>query len=383
SAIPPDCLVRSTIRSLLYVGRDIAFIVSFGIAIRAVDYHLSPLQPRYSPGDIAITIVRWIAWLTYFWFQGLAFTGLWILGHEAGHGSLSPSRILCDTIGYTIHSSLGSPYYSWRFSHKQHHDFNGHMDRDQHFIPKTRSSPSSAPERLSAVEMFIESVEDTPIYQVLSLVVRQLIGFQLYLLFNLSGQPEYPSWTSHFNPNSIMFRPDQFWDIILSDVGVVCAILMTCSFAHKFGWGMVTRMYIVPWLLMSHWISMIVFLQHRDPYIPHYRQGEWTYVRGTLATMDRPFLGWQGKLFLHYISHCHVVHHLYSTIPFYHAERATEAIKPILGNHYNHCDTSAFQALWNNYRGCQYVDSTGDILFFRDKRGNSKRAPFGVVKAWI
>jgi len=30
-------------------------------------------------------------------------------------------------------------------------------------------------------------------------------------------------------------------------------------------------------------------------------------MKGAAATVDRPFLGWQGKFFLHHISHDHVV----------------------------------------------------------------------------
>lgn len=44
---------------------------------------------------------------------------------------------------------------------------------------------------------------------------------------------------------------------------------------------------------------MLVFLQHSDPTVPHYRAGEWNWLRGGLATIDRPLLGWIGRFFLH------------------------------------------------------------------------------------
>ena len=66
------------------------------------------------------------------------------------------------------------------------------------------------------------------------------------------------------------------------------------------GWGeMGKKRCESPWFAMSHWIMMVVFLQHTDPVLPHYRAAKWTYARGALATMDRDFLGWQGRYFLH------------------------------------------------------------------------------------
>lgn len=44
---------------------------------------------------------------------------------------------------------------------------------------------------------------------------------------------------------------------------------------------------------------MLTFLHHTDPTIPHYRRTEWTWLRGTLATVDRPLLGPLGRFFLH------------------------------------------------------------------------------------
>ena len=55
---------------------------------------------------------------------------------------------------------------------------------------------------------------------------------------------------------------------------------------------------------------MITYLHHTDPVIPHYRGTEWNFQRGAAATVDRPILGWQGKFFLHYVAHYHVIHHV-------------------------------------------------------------------------
>lgn len=102
---------------------------------------------------------------------------------------------------------------------------------------------------------------------------------------------------------AVIFRPDHRFQIIVSDLLVMLSAYVTSLSTQHWGLGMVIKVYGVPCLLVSHWVSMIVFLQHTDVKLPHYRSGTWTYTRGALATMDRPFLGWQGRFFLHNVGH--------------------------------------------------------------------------------
>lgn len=62
---------------------------------------------------------------------------------------------------------------------------------------------------------------------------------------------------------------------------------------------------------------MLTYLQHTDPTIPYYRQSQWTFVRGALAAVDRPFLGWVGRVFFHNVSHNHV--RRYPSLPELHS----------------------------------------------------------------
>lgn len=57
---------------------------------------------------------------------------------------------------------------------------------------------------------------------------------------------------------------------------------------------------------------MITYLHHTAPELPHYRSKEWNFQRGAAATVDRNFLGWQGRFFLHDVAHFHVIHHVSS-----------------------------------------------------------------------
>jgi fatty acid desaturase len=83
-----------------------------------------------------------------------------------------------------------------------------------------------------------------------------------------------------------------------------------------FGASAVIKYYGIPWLEVTHWFIMITYLHHTTPDLPHYRKSAWNFTRGAAATVDRNFLGWQGRFFLHDVAHFHVIHHFFPKMPF-------------------------------------------------------------------
>lgn len=123
----------------------------------------------------------------------------------------------------------------------------------------------------------------------------------------------------------------------------------------------------------------ITYLQHTDPTLPHYEAETWNFIRGAAATIDREF-GFIGRHLFHGIIETHVLHHYVSTIPFYHADEATEAIKPIMGKHYRVSDQRGslgfLRSLWISARTCQWVEpnqgAQGEgkgVLFYQNING--------------
>ena len=84
----------------------------------------------------------------------------------------------------------------------------------------------------------------------------------------------------------------------------------------------------------------------------------WDTPRACLATIDRT-TGFIGRHFFHEIIDYHVVHHLFSRIPFYNAEKATKAIQPMLGeNYHEQKDESFLYSLMITFRKCIYVSES-------------------------
>ncbi|EGV61163.1 hypothetical protein CANTEDRAFT_116570 [Yamadazyma tenuis ATCC 10573] len=363
SAIPKHCYERSLVRSLGYVVRDIVMMC----VISYLGHRFIP-QVQLEGYETAFKYIRGGLWCFQSYLMGLFGFGLWILAHECGHGAFSDYQNVNDFVGWVIHSYLVVPYFSWKFSHSKHHKATGHLTRDMVFVPYTKEEYVEAHQ----ANKISEIMEESPIYTFLVLVFQQLGGLQLYLTTNATGQsiPGYSKIAkSHYAPKSPIFEPNQFWYIVLSDIGIISTFLVVYQWYLSFGIFHMAVNWFMPWLWVNHWLVFVTFLQHTDPTMPHYKDSEWTFARGAAATIDRDF-GFIGQHIFHDIIETHVLHHYVSRIPFYNARDATKAIREVMGDHYRYDGTSMWIALWSCIRACQFVDDDNEnakgVMMFRN-----------------
>ncbi|KAF8627156.1 hypothetical protein AX17_006372 [Amanita inopinata Kibby_2008] len=364
-AVPNHLFERSTGKSLYYIARHFVVTYAFYCCGRLID--------SLSPGSdgISAVLIHSSLWLLYWGWQGMAFAGIWALGHEAGHDALSPYSSVNTLLGIVLHTFVLTPYFAWRATHRAHHKATNNLERDETYIPPTRKDLKLPDGRVAVRMDYVHALEDTPAYTLFKLFIRQFFGFQLYLLHNRKGNPRYPRMTSHYLPASQLFKPEQRRSIIASNVAIcsMLALLSYCVYTHS--WLYLWKHYLGPWFFAHNWMVLFTYLQHSDPTIPYYRKNGWTFARGALATVDRPLFGWVGHFFLHNISSDHLAHHFFASVPFYNLPQVTEAIKPVLGDCYNYDSTPALYALWRSFTNCIFIEDEGDILFFRNKYGEA------------
>lgn len=236
--------------SLSYLARDILYAAVLTYA--AFHIHLLPSQP-----------LRILSWALYGFLQGCVGTGLWILAHECGHGAFSKHQRLNDVVGWATHSFLLVPYFSWKITHARHHRYTGHLDKDTVFVPWTESE--LAAKRNLRVEQLKELIEETPFVSLIQLIGHQLMGWQLYLLFNVTaGQKSGPGpdgelrptrTVSHFDPSSALFSPAQRVYVAISDLGLLIMGSVLYYAAMKIGAWNVVLLYLVPYFWVHHWLS--------------------------------------------------------------------------------------------------------------------------------
>ncbi|KAK7683609.1 hypothetical protein QCA50_013447 [Cerrena zonata] len=80
-----------------------------------------------------------------------------------------------------------------------------------------------------------------------------------------------------------------------------------------------------------------------------------------------------GRFFLHNVSHDHVAHHFFSNTPFYNQPKITEAVKKVLKEDYNYDSTNSLYALYRSFTQCVFVEDEGDIVFYKNARGEAQR----------
>ncbi|KAK0458174.1 uncharacterized protein EV420DRAFT_383470 [Desarmillaria tabescens] len=139
-AIPAHLFQCSNVTSLWLLVRDIAMSLVLACGVSQLDALLSSMIWQMA---LLKYICLSVPWIVYWWFQGLVLTGIWVIGHECGHGSFFTSQLICDVVGFVCHSALWTPYLSWKITHRSHHRHHASMEKDEHWIPRTRSEVSN------------------------------------------------------------------------------------------------------------------------------------------------------------------------------------------------------------------------------------------------
>jgi len=146
-------------------------------------------------------------------------------------------------------------------------------------------------------------------------------------------------------------------------VAITLSALAFASRAH--GVKAVAVLYGVPYLWTNFWLVLYTWLQHTDVTVPHYGDEDWTWVKGALCTIDRPYgiFDWMH----HHIGSTHVCHHVFSMMPCYHAVEATKHLKAYLEPRglYNYDPTPWPVAAWKVAKTCHYVEGVSGTQYYK------------------
>ena len=382
-AVPDHCFKASAFRSTAHIIVDLTLASTL-----AVIGYLYINQIENAP-------LRWLTWTAYGYLQGLFFVGIWILAHEGGHGALYASNAANNAAGFVLHSVLLVPYFSWKYTHARHHRYHNHMEKDTAFVPHREGEKTMAKK---FAEM-LGHTEDAPLYHLGLLILHQAFGWQAYMLSYASGGTKstpgklsaFTLSNSHFNPDAGIWTKSQRLAILASTLGVSAMFIGLYILSTHIGLTNVLLLYGVPYMWVNNWLGMCIQLPSYKPTI--LTELQWQsltcttltqttntskLIDGTTPTalsrlsidhsaslastsstassiatscttsfrkfsISSTFLAPSSSLTSH------------SSIPFYHAEEATEAIRPMLGNRYKQDDTPFWLALWQAFTTCHVV----------------------------
>jgi len=315
--------------------------------------------------QIPLTVAAIPLWLLYAVVTGTVAMGCWVLAHECGHGAFHPDPRVETAVGFTLHSLLLVPYFSWQHSHAVHHANCNQLQGGETHVPPRDDSPTGR-------QVAAQHEQLGPLgYGLWALVTHLLVGWPLYLFLGVAGGEHYGETTSHFWPSRHgsgqrpLFPARLHPAIVRSSLGVVAALLGLVAAAALSSPARVLAVYGLPYLVVNAWLVAYTWLQHTDLDIPHYDASDWTWAKGALQTVDRPY-GPLLNLLHHGIGSTHVCHHINPRIPHYHAWRGNELLRQRYPGLVRHDPTLIHQALWRVASRCTVVDQAipGEGYFY-------------------
>jgi len=321
--------------------------------------------------QIPLTVIAAPLWLLYAVVAGTVAGGCWVIAHECGHRAFHPNRRIEASVGFVLHSLLLVPYFTWQHSHAVHHaNCNQLEGGETHVPPRAESRVGQVVERLN-------TRLGSRLFGAISLIGHLLLGWPLYLLFGVAGGEHYGAPTSHFttaapfrNGRRALF-PNSFRHLMqLSNLGLLAMLGILVVAAIQFSPARVLCVYGLPYLVINAWLVGYTWLQHTDTNIPHFSTTDWTWAKGALQTVDRPY-GPVLNLLHHGIGSTHVCHHINPRIPHYNAWKATALLKQRFPHLVRHDATPIHRALWRVATRCAVVqqEEAGGGFFYQPQRG--------------
>jgi len=304
-----------------------------------------------------IPLELWAAplWLLYGVVTGTVAMGCWVIAHECGHRAFHPNRRIESCVGFMLHSLMLVPYHSWARSHAVHHAHCNHLEQGETHVPPRDDSVSGR------ITEQLRQRLGLRLFGWLSLFSHLILGWPLYLFVGATGGEDYGRPTSHFWNGDFYDRgrrslfPRAFRRRMLSsNLGILVVLLLLGALAVQFSLARVLCVYGLPYLVVNVWLITYTWLQHSDLTIPHFASDQWTWAKGALQTVDRPYgplLNW-----LHHgIGSTHVCHHINARIPHYNAWRGTALLRQRYPDLIRYDATPIHQALWRIATRCAAV----------------------------
>jgi len=207
--------------------------------------------------------------LKFVWWNVLGFFGwcLFVVGHDCGHRTFSPSVLACDVFGHLCHAPLLVPFHGWRISHRKHHENHNHVENDHSWRPVPRQE-------------YVD-FQSHPLAKWIRFTYAMLVAYPVYLIMD----SELTSG-SHFNPFGRLFAKEERVGAAISAAScALWAAFLLCTFSLR----TLLDAYLMPLVFFWVWIDMVTYLHHTDGDLHYYRDGAWSFLKGGLSTIDRSF----------------------------------------------------------------------------------------------
>jgi len=260
-----------------------------------------------------------------------AIVRLFLIGHDACHGSFFTNRTLNDVVGRIAFLPSMTAFSLWDVGHNvAHHGFNNLKGRDQVWAPFSKAEFDSLPRHRQLLEYFYRSGFGCGAYYLLELWWKKLY---------FASKREIGS-----------ARPKYKLDSALVTVGAALWIGSVVIAAHRTNQPVAPLLLtaiLLPFLVWNGIMGFVVFVHHTHPTIPWFqKRQEWQRSRAYLTATANVRLPLGIDRLMHNIME-HNAHHVNTRIPMFHLRRAQQLLRERYAD-----ELQAYRLSWAGYMDC-------------------------------
>lgn len=284
-------------------------------------------------GGVALVLASTPVWLKV--LGSLVVTAgivrLFLIGHDACHGSFFKSPLLNDIFGRVAFLPSMTAFSLWDVGHNvAHHGFNNLKGRDQVWAPFSKEEYDALP----------------PYRRALERIYRSGAGWGLYYFLELWWKKLYFATKKQIGASRAKYQ----WDSVLVTVGMLAWVALVVFTAYETGqnvWLLLTLGIIVPFALWNAIMGFVVFVHHTHPKIAWFqKRHDWQRHRAYLSSTVRVRFPFGIDRLMHNIME-HNAHHLNPRIPMYSLRRAQALLEERFSESFQ-----AYRMTWQSYRDC-------------------------------
>jgi len=281
---------------------------------------------------------RWTIALPLSIAQGMLIARAFVLGHDACHGALFPSRAWNRAVGRALFLWTLTPYTLWEFGHNSvHHGYSNLKTRDYVWTPFSPDEWRRLPRWRRALER----------------LYRSPWGFGFYYGLEIWWNRMF--FASLFSMSS--FRVSYLWDNLLNASFTAAEVAAVWRWApHDQRWSIIVFGFLLPFAIWNYLMGFAIYCHHTHPDVRWFdSRAEWSFYEAQVCATTHTTFPWGFNWFMHNIFE-HTAHHVDTGIPYYALNDAQQRLEQLCGPDIVRVEIFSLRAFRAQMRHCQLYD---------------------------